>query len=75
MPTVTAKKTCCKDKPRCTKRLVTCMRLEREGYAERETKRKYQVEKKIPKKVPNAAGPADRTSRVSRRWSGARDAR
>jgi hypothetical protein len=31
------------------------MRLERQGYAERETKRKYQVEKKIPKKVLKAA--------------------
>lgn len=55
MPTVTVKKTCCKDKPRCTKCPVTCTRLEREGYAERETKRKYQVEKTIPKKVLKAA--------------------
>jgi hypothetical protein len=31
------------------------MRLEREGYAERETKRKYQVDKKVPKKVLKAA--------------------
>jgi len=31
------------------------MRLEREGYAERETKRKYQLDKKIPKKVLKAA--------------------
>ena len=30
------------------------MRLEREGYAERETKRKYQLDKKIPKKVLKA---------------------
>ena len=55
VPTVTAKKTCCKDKPRCTKCPVTCMRLEREGYADRETKRKYQVDKKIPKRVLKAA--------------------
>jgi hypothetical protein len=31
------------------------MRLEREGYAERETKRTYQFDKKIPKKVLKAA--------------------
>lgn len=31
------------------------MRLEREGYAERETKRRYTVDKKIPKKVLKAA--------------------
>jgi len=54
VPTVTVKKTSCKDKPRCTKCPVTCMRLEREGYAERETKRKYQLDKKIPKKVLKA---------------------
>lgn len=52
---VTVKKTCCKDKPRCAKCPVTCMRLEREGYAERETKRKYKVDTKIPKKVLKAA--------------------
>jgi Mn-dependent DtxR family transcriptional regulator len=31
------------------------MRLEREGFAERETKRKYTLTKKIPKKVLKAA--------------------
>ena len=31
------------------------MRLARDGYAERETKRKYQLDKKIPKKVLKAA--------------------
>jgi hypothetical protein len=31
------------------------MRLEREGYAERETKRQYTVDKKVPKKVLKAA--------------------
>jgi hypothetical protein len=31
------------------------MRLEREGFAEHETKRKYSVDQKIPKKVLRAA--------------------
>jgi len=48
---VTVKKKCCKDTPRCHKCPVTCMRLEREGYAERESKRQYSVDTKIPKKV------------------------
>jgi hypothetical protein len=52
---VTVKKTCCKDKPRCPKCPVTCLRLEREGYAERESRRKYSVATKIPKKVLKAA--------------------
>ena len=55
VPTVTVKKTCCKDEPRCTKCPVTCMRLEREGFAERTSKRTYVVEKKIPKKALKAA--------------------
>ena len=55
MPTVTVKKKCCKDTPRCHKCPVTCMRLEREGYAERESKRQYSVDKKIPKKVRKRA--------------------
>jgi hypothetical protein len=55
VPTVTVKKKCCKDKPRCTKCPVTCMRLEREGYAEPESKRTYTVEKKIPTKLLKAA--------------------
>lgn len=55
MPTVTVKKKCCKDVPRCQKCPVTCLRLEREGYAERESKRQYSVDKKIPKKVRKLA--------------------
>ncbi|MEP6649525.1 MAG: hypothetical protein ABJA74_06365 [Lapillicoccus sp.] len=55
MPTVTVKRACCKDRPRCTRCPVTCLRLEREGYAERKSKRRYAVEKKIPKKVLRAA--------------------
>lgn len=55
VPSVTVKKKCCQDKPRCHKCPVTCMRLEREGYAERHGKRAYAVAKKVPKKVLRAA--------------------
>ncbi len=51
MPAVTAKKKCCKDKLRCKKCPVVLMRLERLGYAEREDKRSYIVDKNIPKKA------------------------
>ncbi len=51
VPTLTAKKTCCKDKPRCKKCPVVLVRLERLGHAEREGKRSYLVDKKIPKHV------------------------
>ena len=51
MPALTAKKKCCEDKPRCKKCPVVLMRLERLGYAEREGKRSYVVDQKIPKKA------------------------
>ena len=52
MPSVTAKKKCCKDKPRCKKCPVVLMRLERMGYAERvDGKRGYEVDKDVPKKA------------------------
>ena len=51
MPKVTAKKKCCKDKPRCAKCPVVLMRLEKLGYAEAKDKRDYKVEKNVPKKV------------------------
>ena len=52
MPKVTAKKKCCKDKPRCAKCPVVLMRLEKLGYAEQaKDKRGYKVEKIVPKKV------------------------
>lgn len=52
---MTAKKSCCKDKPRCKACPVTLMRLERLGYAERESKRAYQLAAKVPKKAVRAA--------------------
>ena len=49
---MTAKKKCCKDKPRCTKCPVVLMRLEKLGYAEQgKDKRAYKLEKNIPEKV------------------------
>jgi hypothetical protein len=52
VPKLTAKKKCCKDKPRCAKCPVVLMRLEKLGYAEQgKDKRAYKVEKNIPKKV------------------------
>ena len=55
MPTVVAKKKCCKDRPRCSKCPVTLKRLADAGYAERESRREYDVAKKIPKPVKAAA--------------------
>ncbi len=52
---VRAKKKCCDSKPRCTKCPVVLKRLAKEGYAEREDKRAYAVEKGVPKSVLAAA--------------------
>lgn len=41
--TVTAKKKCCKDKPRCKKCPVTLKRLESMGLAKRTGKRSYVI--------------------------------
>jgi hypothetical protein len=48
--TVKAKKSCCKDKPRCKKCPVVLKRLEDAGLAERVDKRTYLVVDGIPKK-------------------------
>ena len=50
---VKAKKTCCKDSPRCKKCPVVCKRLLRAGLAERVDKRTYVVW--APKKAVKAA--------------------
>ncbi|WP_157063403.1 hypothetical protein [Luteipulveratus mongoliensis] len=55
MPTVTAKKKCCKDKPRCKKCPVVLNRLSKAGYAERLSRRDYRLLGKIPGKVKAAA--------------------
>ena len=48
---MTAKKKCCKDKPRCKKCPVVLMRLAKAGCAERLDRVHYDVDKKIQKKV------------------------
>ncbi|MFI5693135.1 hypothetical protein ACIA58_14905 [Kribbella sp. NPDC051586] len=55
MPSMTAKKKCCKDKPRCKKCPVVLMRLSKAGCAKRIDKVHYKVDKKVPKKVFKAA--------------------
>ena len=57
MPKVTAKKKCCKDKPRCKKCPVVLQRLTALGYAERrpDDKRRYVVAGSVPKKTLRAA--------------------
>ena len=49
MPSMTAKKKCCKDKPRCKKCPVVLKRLADAGCAERLDLRHYIVDKKLPK--------------------------
>ncbi|HWD80273.1 MAG TPA: hypothetical protein VG497_15360 [Kribbella sp.] len=51
MPSMTAKKKCCKDEPRCKKCPVVLMRLSKAGCAERLDRVHYKVDKKVPKKV------------------------
>jgi len=41
--TVTAKKRCCKDAPRCKKCPVVCKRLEQRGFAEKLGARTYLI--------------------------------
>ena len=48
---MTAKKKCCKDKPRCKKCPVVLLRLSKAGCAERLDRAHYDVDKKVPKKV------------------------
>ena len=53
--TIVAKKTCCKDKPRCKKCPVTLLRLSDAGFAERLDKRTYRIVDSIPKPELKAA--------------------
>ena len=50
-----AKKRCCKDKPRCKRCPVVCKRLAAMGYAERVSKRRFELDRKPPKKAVKAA--------------------
>lgn len=56
---VTAKRKCCKDKPRCKRCPVVCKRLESAGVMERLSKREYVVIDVVAKaqlKVARARG-------------------
>jgi len=53
--TIDTKATCCKSRPRCKRCPVVCKRLEAAGYLERESKRTWVVERKVPKKALKAA--------------------
>ncbi len=55
MPTVVAKKSCCKDKPRCKKCPVVLKRLADAGLAERRDKRTYVVADGLRKRDLKAA--------------------
>ncbi|KAB7744672.1 hypothetical protein GA707_08750 [Nostocoides sp. F2B08] len=57
MPKVTAKKKCCKDKPRCKKCPVVLSRLTTLGYGERhpKDKRRYVLAGSVPKKTMKVA--------------------
>jgi hypothetical protein len=52
---IKAKRNCCQDKPRCKRCPVVCKRLAAMGYAERLSKRRYELDGKPPKKVLKAA--------------------
>jgi hypothetical protein len=49
--TVKAKASCCNSRPRCKRCPVVYKRLQRAGYAERVSKRRWLVRGKLPKKV------------------------
>lgn len=51
---IKAKKRCCEDDPRCKRCPVVCKRLDRAGYFERVTKRRWVVLTPPPKKVLKA---------------------
>lgn len=53
--TLTAKKRCCQDRPRCKRCPVTLKRLSAAGLLERTGKREYAVVAKVPKKAVKAA--------------------
>jgi hypothetical protein len=52
---IKAKKSCCKSKQRCKRCPVVCKRLEKLGYAERESKRHWTLVVIPPKSVLAAA--------------------
>jgi len=55
VPRVTAKKKCCKDKPRCKLCPVVLKRLAEAGFGQREDLRTYSMVKKVPRKALTVA--------------------
>jgi hypothetical protein len=53
--TIKAKRRCCRSGPRCKRCPVVLKRLEQAGFLEREGRRTWAVERKIPKKALKAA--------------------
>ncbi len=53
--TVSAKKKCCRDDPRCKRCPVVLKRLAAQGHAEREDRRTYRFPARPPKKAVKAA--------------------
>ena len=53
--TLKSKKECCKSGPRCKRCPVVLKRLERAGFLERDGKRTWTAERKVPKKALRAA--------------------
>ncbi len=52
---VKVKKTCCGSRPRCKRCPVVWERLEKKGWAERISKRRYAIVERPPKKALKAA--------------------
>ena len=52
---VKAKAKCCKDSPRCKRCPVVCRRLAKAGHLDRESKRVWVAEGKVPKAALRAA--------------------
>ena len=48
---IKAKKRCCQSDPRCKRCPVVCKRLEKLGYAERQSKRRWTLVTLPPKKL------------------------
>jgi hypothetical protein len=52
---IRCKRNCCKSRPRCKRCPVVWKRLAKQGYAERETKRRYVVIELVPKRAVKSA--------------------
>jgi hypothetical protein len=52
---IRCKRKCCKSRPRCKRCPVVWKRLASQGYAERESKRRYVVIEVVPKRAGKSA--------------------